>query len=97
MNDLKYVIVVPKGFASLSGRAIIFNGIINHCDVVKGLPEGWRTISAGFMKFDHFSDDINTLQVWGKSESLGIESDPVLDKILIRQTLSGTTPNFYEY
>jgi hypothetical protein len=39
MNELKYIIVIPKGFSALTARAIIFNGMLVHSMVVKELVE----------------------------------------------------------
>jgi len=85
MNELKYVIVIPKGFSKMGARAIIFNGIITHSSVVKELPEGWIINSAGFMYFE--TRDISSLVCHGSSESLNVKSEELFDRIIIRQTL----------
>ena len=86
MNDLKYVIVQPRGLNRISARAIIFNGLLNHSSVVENLKaEGYTILSAGFLIFE--TDKIDSVKPFGFSESLGLECDEFFDRIIILQTL----------
>ncbi len=86
MNDLKYVIVQPRGLTRMSARAIIFNGLLNHASVVEKLKEeGFTLLSAGFLVFE--TDKIDSVKPYGFSSSLGLECDEMFDRIIILQTL----------
>lgn len=90
MNDLKYLIWVPPGFDEIRGaRAIIFNGLINHSDMVP--PEG-EVIRGGFIR-NTKTRDIDKMICHGKSESLGVESNKAMDTMIVRATLTGTHTN----
>ena len=94
MNDLKYVIIIPPGMELSGARAIIFNGLINHCDVVSQsmLDYGFKVHSAGFFCFE--DKDTTKVKVWGKSESLGVECDEIIDRITILLTVNRSHPLF---
>lgn len=89
MNELKYVIVIPKGFNEFGARAIIFNGLMNHIDMVRFLIEkrDFTVHSAGFL------DLSEGVRCYGDSESISkylqkeVKSDPVFDNIIVSQTL----------
>jgi len=78
LNPAKYVIV--------DGCAIIFSAAIQHKDMV-GYNE--RATGAGFVRFltevDSYGETIIKVQAYGKSISLGIESQEVDSAILTRQ------------
>jgi hypothetical protein len=83
MNELKYIIVTPDGFNTIMGaRAIIFNGLFNHCDMV---PPRVTVESAGFMKLGKNGHSIVTC--YGRSESLDLDSNPNFDSIIVTRTL----------
>jgi len=81
MNDLKYIIVEQLRSSGIK-RAIIFNGMINHCEVVPN-EKYWKVISAGFCQVSGMmSMDV---KVWGKSVSLGdLPSQPEDAEIIMR-------------
>lgn len=81
MRDLKYIIVALISHPNFK-TAIIFNGMINHCDMI---PKGYKAVSAGFCTI---SNGLHWLfiQTYGKSESLGLESRGI-DATIIRKTL----------
>lgn len=86
MNELKYVIVIPRGMNVYGARAILFNGMLNHADVVEAtLKRGAAEVySAGFCAIKR--GKVN--RVWGHSSSLDIGSKPNDDAIIMR-TLDG--------
>ncbi len=94
MNELKYIIVIPPGFnEQLGARAIIFNGLIVHKEMI---PKGFKCFSAGFLTFT-FNLDLNKgldggVYCYGKSESIGIKSCPAFDAMIIKRTLTRTHP-----
>lgn len=96
MNELKYVCVIPPGFNEIGARAIIFNGLINHIDMVRFLIEkrGFTVMSAGFI------DISNGIKCYGESESISsylnkkVNSDNPLSNIIVSQTLTKQHPLF---
>lgn len=89
MNEIKYVIVTPPGFNKIMGaRAIVFNGLITHADMV---PPEFKIESAGFCYLS-FSTGSLKIICHGESESLKVASDSVLDPIIIYRTLTGKHP-----
>lgn len=83
MNELKYNIWVPPGMNEILGaRAIIFNGAINHSDMV---PSHGKVLRAGFVRIDISNNEI---LCFGASTSLQLTSSDLLDKIIISRTLS---------
>lgn len=87
MNDLKYVIVQLHGVGNKI--AIVFNDLINHCDVVKA---PFVACSAGFCKVES-GDIFLQVSVWGESVSLKLKSDNE-DAEVIRKTLERTVNYF---
>lgn len=82
MNELKYIVMIPKGFNKLGARAIIFNGLFTHSIVAEGfIKQGWKVNSAGFLSIK------DGIKCSGKSESLKVESEPIFDNIIVSQTL----------
>ena len=83
MRDLKYVIVQSSG--RTAPVAILFNGMINHCDMV---PKGFNVWSAGFctIRPTVISFDIT---VFGSSSSLKLNAR-IEDGDIIRKTLERT-------
>lgn len=82
MNELKYIVMIPKGFNELGARAIIFNGLFTHSLVAKPFIEiGWKVNSAGFL------DITDGVKCYGRSESLDIGSAGIFDNIIVSQTL----------
>ena len=91
MNELKYIIVTPKGFSKIMGaRAIIFNGVFAHKDMV---PPHCTVESAGFCTIEKNGHSIATC--YGKSDSLNVASDPLFDSIIITRTLSKAHPRAF--
>lgn len=87
MNDLKYLIFIPKGCDAISSRAIVFNGVVTHVVIKIALEaEGHKVVSGGFCS-------VRRITVWGESVSIrnlcGVtcESRPQ-DVEIIRNTLS---------
>jgi hypothetical protein len=79
LNPAKYVIV--------DGCAIIFSAAIQHKDMV-GHNE--KATGAGFVRFlteidEYYGDTIIKIQAYGKSISLGIESQEEDSRILTQQ------------
>lgn len=83
MNELKYVTFIPKGMNLNGARAIIFNGMFNHKDIVIAMLilEQGTVHGAGFMVL---TPDI---KVWGQSESLRVGIQPE-DEMIIMNTLT---------
>lgn len=83
MRDLKYILVVgkniPAQFVSAMTLAIVFNGMINHADVV---PEGFNVVGAGFCVIVK-----GEVTVHGASSSLKISSKPQ-DALVISRTIN---------
>jgi hypothetical protein len=81
MYEAKYVIV--------GGSAIVFSAAIQHKDMV-GYNE--KCSGAGFVRFaiekDEWDDDIIVAKCYGKSISLGIESNPEQDSIIVTRQLT---------
>ncbi len=93
MNELKYIIVIPKGMTKDSARAIIFNGLLVHLHIWKSCPEGFKLNSAGFM---NIGPSIYDVKCYGKSESLHVDSDPEFDKEIILRTLGCMPLNHFD-
>ncbi len=93
MNELKYIIVIPKGFNKEGARAIVFNGWINHCDAVN--TEGGRleVHSAGFCSLT-LNKKTKKMQIkcFGESTTLNVKSNPKFDQIIIARTLTRNHP-----
>lgn len=69
MDNWKYVLLDM----SIGGTVIIiFPPVVSHADVAKGF-HGSEAVSAGFVRFDESKQE---LICYGKSESLGLSSDP---------------------
>jgi hypothetical protein len=81
MCDLKYIIVALISHPNFK-TAIIFNDMINHCDMV---PKGYKAVSAGFCIIENGLHWLN-IKTYGRSESLDLESRGI-DTIIIRKTL----------
>lgn len=82
MNELKYIVMIPKGFNKFGARGIIFNGLFTHSTVAKPfIEEGWVVNSAGFLSIK------DGIKCTGRSDSLNIDSEEFFDNIIISQTL----------
>lgn len=70
MNEIKYVIVIPRGMNKNGARAILFNGMINHKDMVQTILATKEFVlhSAGFCTV------FPEIKAWGRSESLEVGS-----------------------
>ena len=81
MYNAKYVII--------DGSAIVFSAAIQHKDMV-GYND--KCQGAGFVTFRHstnkYGEDIVTAHCYGKSVSLGIESNPERDSLLITHQIT---------
>lgn len=81
MNNVKYVIV--------NGSAIVFSAAIQHKDMV-GYNE--KCEGAGFVQFVPFKNEWGEERVkascYGKSISLGIESRPEEDSMIVTRQIS---------
>lgn len=89
MNDLKYIIVILRGGTIDNARAIIFNGMLTHSSVLLGLKknEQVEAHSAGFCTIEPRSFSFK-IECFGESSSLGIKSNPDVDKRIIETTLT---------
>lgn len=87
MNELKYVILIPKGMNVHGARAIIFNGLFNHKDIaVMSCATGRAKVhSAGFLTLTAGEGKI---KCFGYSESLNVGSK-VGDAEIVERTLRG--------
>ena len=84
MVDVKYVIV--------DGCAIVFSGAIQHKDMV-GYNE--KAEGAGFVRFEtakdpEYGDDIVVAKCYGKSISLGVESRPEIDSMILTRQITSS-------
>jgi hypothetical protein len=81
MYEAKYVIV--------DGSAIVFSAAIQHKDMV-GYNE--KCSGAGFVRFyaqkNEWDEDVVIAKCYGKSVSLGIESNPEEDSIIVTRQLT---------
>ena len=82
--DGKYIIKEIKGLEV----AILFDALINHCDIGTCKESRGKTVSAGFFyasEYAHASDveDVD-VEVFGRSESLNMDSRPVDAEIIKR-------------
>jgi hypothetical protein len=82
----KYIIKEVRGHEV----AIVFSSLINHCDIgTRGESRG-KDISAGFFMVEakESENDPNDISVgvWGKSESMKLNSRPT-DEALIKRVL----------
>lgn len=82
MNEVKYVIV--------EGCAIVFSAAIQHRDMV-GYNQ--KCEGAGFVRFDtaidpEYGDTIIVAKCYGRSISLGIESRPDIDSMIVTRQLT---------
>ncbi len=86
MNYGKYIIKEIMGHEV----AILFNPLINHCDIGTCKESRGETVSAGFfIAFAEPSEQDNKdigVEVFGKSETLKLESRPE-DEKLVKQVL----------
>ena len=73
-KDAKYVIFDDGG----SDMPIIFPNHVNHSSVAM-MFGSWKPISAGFVTIDGFGE----VRAYGKSTSLGIDSQPEIDNKLL--------------
>jgi hypothetical protein len=78
---MKYVIVTDRSDAEFP---IIFSTRINHDDVVPKFLEAKR---AGFVEIKSLNSNIS-VECSGMSHSLGIRSNPLIDKNLIEDELN---------
>jgi hypothetical protein len=83
MFEVKYVIV--------NGCAIVFSAAIQHKDMV-GYNE--KCEGAGFVRFyvqkDEWDEEVVIAKCYGKSISLGIESRPEEDSIIVTRQITNT-------
>ena len=86
MNDIKYVIMIPKGMNIHGARAIIFNGIFNHKDIahISVVARVGKVHSAGFVSFSE-----EGIKCFGSSDSLGVGCKTG-DAAIVERTLTGT-------
>jgi len=84
MRDIKYIVVEDPNSGYLF--AILFNGMISHVDMV---PKKYKCISGGFCTIDTVLILTDSVKVFGKAESLGLNSRSE-DARLIYHTLSRT-------
>jgi len=70
MNEIKYVILIPKGMNEQGARAMIFNGSMNHKEAVFYLTATgqFKVRSAGFCTV------FPEIKAWGESVSLSVKS-----------------------
>jgi hypothetical protein len=83
MLETKYVIV--------DGCASVFSAAIGHNEMVK---YGKVAEGAGFVRFypgkNEWDEDVVTAKCYGSSYSLGVESRPEEDSILVTQQICGS-------
>lgn len=91
MNDLKYIVVIPPGFNEQGARAIIFNGLVVHSQMVPQ-QQKMKVVGAGFMRLG-IKKGTSELQVqcFGESTSLNISSRKQ-DAEIVRRTLTRRHP-----
>lgn len=78
---MKYLIFNCTGIQ----RVFIFSQDVTHKDFAEKMGSEWKAIRGGFI---HQRDD-GSLQTFGESFSLELQSDPDKDEELIRQQLGG--------
>ena len=83
MFEVKYVIV--------NGCAIVFSAAIQHKDMV---GYNVKCEGAGFVRFyvqkDEWDEEVVIAKCYGKSISLGIESRPEEDSIIVTRQITNT-------
>ncbi len=82
LDRAKYVIV--------DGNVIVFTPVIEHKKMV---PYGEKCSSAGFVRFykdvNSWGEEVIKAKAYGRSISLGIESDPEKDSQMITYQICG--------
>ena len=86
MNEIKYVIIIPRGMNIHGARAIIFNGMLNHADIAEATikREAGKVHSAGFCNLTKGK----VKRIYGTSTSLGLGPQPG-DEAVIERTREG--------
>ena len=87
---MKYIIVETEDVAH---GAILFDDAIAHDEMAAGVPAIKKVKSAGFIELIK-KDDKFDIRCTGRSISLGLESNPEMDTILVKRCLKRNFKDF---
>ena len=89
LNGMKYVVFKREG--SGGGKIYLFPETEQHSEFAARMPKEWKAVRGGFVRFMIQDADGNTLEgrfkCYGESFSLGLQSDPEKDLILLYREL----------
>lgn len=89
MNGMKYLVFQFQG--THREQIYLFPAEVQHSVFASSMPQEWKPVRGGFVWFMMLDADGNTLegkfQCYGQAFSLGLQSDPEKDLLLLHREL----------